>query len=70
MTRWIALFACSTLLACSSSSSALTQAANGDCPNVGSKVCTNDDALTQDEVDQCNQAKSSSCGGEYTDYLK
>ena len=66
-----ALFAGSMMFACSSSSDAASAAAAGNCPAVGSKACPNDDAITQADVDQCNQAKNDSkCGSKYTDVLK
>ncbi len=66
-----AILAGSMMFACSSSSDAASAAANGDCPAVGSKVCSADDAVTQDEVDQCNKSKSdATCGSKYVDYLK
>ena len=57
--------------ACSSSSDAASKAADGDCPAVGDKVCSNDDAATQSDVDQCNSLKSDSkCGDKFTAYYK
>ena len=60
-----------TVFACSSSSDAGATAAAGNCPAAGSKACTNDNAITQAETDQCNQLKADSkCGSSYVDYLK
>lgn len=66
-----AIFAGSMMFACSSSSNAASSAANGDCPAVGSKVCSADDAVTQDDVNSCNTEKSdATCGSKYVDLLK
>ncbi|MEO7110683.1 MAG: hypothetical protein ABI183_09615, partial [Polyangiaceae bacterium] len=57
--------------ACSSSSDAASSAASGNCPAVGSKVCTADDAITQDQADACVKAKNdATCGSKYTALLQ
>lgn len=45
------------------------KAANGECPAVGDKVCTSDDAATQSDVDDCTQRMTDpTCGAAYTTY--
>jgi hypothetical protein len=57
--------------ACSSSSDAASSAASGNCPAVGSKVCSADDAVTQDEADECVKDKNdATCGAKYTAALE
>lgn len=66
-----AVLAGSMMLACSSSSDAASKAAAGNCPAVGDKgPCANDGTATQSDVDACNNAKSGSCGSQFTDYYK
>src|SRR5207237_1225361 len=42
----------------------------GTCPSVGAKLCPNDSAVTQSDVDACNKAASDSkCGSQYTAFI-
>ncbi|MEO8877341.1 MAG: hypothetical protein ABI461_17230, partial [Polyangiaceae bacterium] len=44
---------------------------SGNCPAVGSKLCTADDAVTQAAADQCVKDKNdATCGGKYTAELQ
>jgi hypothetical protein len=50
-----AVLVSSFMFACSSSSSS---GGGFSCPAVGSKTCSNDQAVTQDQVDACNKCLS------------
>ncbi len=66
-----AMFLAVGSFACSSSSDAASKAADGDCPAVGDKVCSAEDAATQKDVDQCNTLKGDAkCGSAFTSYYK
>jgi hypothetical protein len=65
-----ASLAIASVYACGSSSDAASQAAGGNCPTVGEKACPNDDAVTQDDVDQCNAARSGACSSSYVSALE
>jgi hypothetical protein len=57
--------------ACSSSSNAASAAASGNCPAVGSTVCSADPAVTQSDADACVKAKNdATCGSKYTAVLQ
>lgn len=61
------------LVACSSTTdnTAGGAAASGNCPAVGSKLCTADDAITQADIDGCEKSKAEAkCGSKYVDVLK
>ena len=56
---------------CSSSTTAASTAAAGNCPAVGSRACSKDDAVTQAEFDECTKSKADAkCGSAYVDVLK
>jgi len=62
-----------TIFGCSSSTTdtGVAAASAGNCPAAGSKVCTNDSAQTQADVDQCTQLRADAkCGSKFVDVLK
>ena len=65
----VALVGCG-VFGCSSTTAASTAAA-GNCPAVGSRACSKDDAVTQTEFDECTKSKADAkCGSAYVDVLK
>lgn len=67
----LVLFAALAFAAACSAPDAKGALVDGNCPPVNSKLCQNDELLTQKQVDECETAKSDNvCGSAYVDFLK